>query len=162
MATKPSAPSASARLERSAIARRAAPADCHRRCCASMRQAFNTLQLTDGSRAVLKGEVPVHAARAIGAGPAKDAQTQTRQQPQQPRHADATLNAAGAATLRRPESLAGRSGARAQPARLCDFSRRHAGRHRRARPAIAWTTCKASAALAPKSWKPMATKCCVS
>ena len=96
-------------------------------------QAFNTLQLTDLSRAVLKGELPVQPAR-VGVH-AHRAQAQARQAgwPRHPARRRRTQRGRPG-PLCRAQGLARRSGPRAQPARLRDLPRRHAGGSGRALP----------------------------
>ena len=93
-------------------------------------QAFNTLKLTDGSRAVLKGETPVQLRESVSL-PADSRRRKSAAKTAQPAVA-AGLTDAGPGTLRGAQGLARGSRARAQPAGLCDLPRRHAGRHRRA------------------------------
>jgi ATP-dependent DNA helicase RecQ len=117
------------------------------------RQAFNTLQLTEGSRAVLKGEQRGAAAR-IGVGPARVAK-----------------RAATSSTAPRHRRLPPTWGTTARP--LCrlkawraEVAREHnlpayVIFHDATLAAIAalapprWTICRGSAALGRRSWRPM-------
>ena len=97
-------------------------------------QAYNTLQLTDGSRAVLKGEVQVMLRESISS-PAE------RKSRREKAARGAPLAGRGGrprrcrpGPLRRAQGLARRGREGAQPAGLRDLPRRHAGRDRRARP----------------------------
>jgi hypothetical protein len=87
---------------------------------------FNTLRLADASRAILKGEVPVRLKVLSSAAAGR---SQGRAPPRA--HQRSHPAAGGARDPGRAQGLAGRGGARTQPAGLRDLSRRHAARHRR-------------------------------
>ena len=94
-------------VDRAATARRAAPADCHRRggpakVMLDSGMSFDTLCLTDGSRAVLKGEVPVQLRESVSAAAPK----RTRKSSAPSRRRQPGARRAGA--LHQPQGLARR------------------------------------------------------
>ncbi len=136
--------------------------------------AYNTLQLLEDARAVLRGEVPVRLREVTPAAErASAAQPQRRQDP------FAWWRTSGgemvAARCRRPrpnsthrrsarfqalESLAQRTSQAGRGAALRDLSRQHAGRDRRAQSEARSRPATASPAWARPSGRSTATRCC--
>ena len=146
-------------VQRAAVARRAAPAD-RRSAHLQSTATFNTLQLTDSARAVLKGEVAVHAARvARGARAAAPRRERGRRRAPPAAAALQPRSTTRPSALRRAEGLARRGRARAQPAGLRHLPRRHAGAIAALAPRRS-TTCRASAASARRSSRPTGARSC--
>ena len=84
-------------------------------------QAFNTLHLTDKSRAVLRGEVAVQLRESVSTPAERKSRSKSGAGPAAIK-APIALDGAGAGALCGAEGLARRGGTRAQFTGLCDFS----------------------------------------
>jgi ATP-dependent DNA helicase RecQ len=126
-------------------------------------QAYNTLRLTEGSRAVLKGEVAVQLRASVSGGGSAGEKSRRGKGAKDPKASPARAPVAlDDAAQQRYEALrawrAEVARAHNLPAYVIFHDATLAMIAQRA--PVRWTTCRALAASEPRSWMPTVTRCC--